>query len=67
MNQQPDTLKDQLLQIIGYHSQRKAAKLVDEFIRAEDEEKESLLAAIELEKWLSECCQSCLNGFAQPS
>ena len=63
MNHKSNILKDQLLQIIGHNSQRKAAKLVDEFIQAEDEEKEGLLASIEIEKWLSECCQSCLNGF----
>ena len=54
--------KDILLEQIRRKSQREAARLAGEFARAASEEKEAILAALEIEKWLAESCAECLDS-----
>ena len=54
--------KDMLLEQIRRKSQREAARLAGEFARAASEEKEELLAALLIEKWLAETCADCLDS-----
>jgi len=45
--------KDILVEIIRRKSQREAARLAGEFARAASEEREEILAAMEIERWLA--------------
>ena len=54
--------KDILLERIRRKSEREAARLAGEFARAASEEKEEILAALEIEKWLAESCAECLDS-----
>ena len=53
--------KERLLRIMQQRSNEKVAMLSKEYLRARPEEKESIMAGIEIEKWLSEVCDYCLN------
>lgn len=53
--------KDMILDRILRRSEREAAYLAGEFARAASEEKEQLLAALEIERWLAESCRECLE------
>ena len=55
------TRKDMLLDQIRRQSEREAAHLAGEFARAASEEKEQILAAFEIEKWLAESCSAVLE------
>lgn len=52
--------KDMLLAAIREKSLREAGRLAGEFARAESEQKESVHAQLEFEKWLVESCDLCL-------
>ena len=54
--------KDILVEIIRRKSQRKVAHLAGEFARAASEEKEEILAALQIEQWLAESCAECLDS-----
>ena len=54
-------LKDQLLRIIQQNADRKVALLANEYVKASLDEKEAIQAGIQIERWLSESCQQCLN------
>ena len=54
--------KDILLERIRRKSEREAARLAGEFARAASEEKEEILAALQIEKWLAESCAECLDS-----
>ena len=53
--------KDILVEIIRRKSQRKVAHLAGEFARAASEEKEVILAELQFNRWMAECCQICLD------
>ena len=53
--------KDILVEIIRRKSQREAARLAGEFVRAASEEREAIHAALEIEKWLAQSCEECLG------
>ncbi len=53
--------KDILLERIVRESRREAAYLAGEFARAASEEKGAILDALELEQWLAESCEMCLE------
>ena len=55
------TKKDMILDRIRRRAEREAAYLAGEFARAASEEKEQLLAALEIERWLAESCRECLE------
>ncbi len=50
-----------LVEIIRRKSQRKVAHLAGEFARAASEEKEVILAELQFNRWMAECCQICLD------
>ena len=53
--------KDKIVRQIGQSARRKVAKLSTEFARAESEDKEEILAAMEIERWLADTCEECLE------
>lgn len=54
-------IKESLLEAIRQRSEQEAAHLAGEFARAVSEEKEEILAALELEQWVTESCEICLG------
>ncbi|MFC1653099.1 hypothetical protein ACFL3F_05200 [Planctomycetota bacterium] len=54
-------LKDQMIRLIQYDSEKQVAKLAGEFARAPSEEKEGILAELEFERWMADTCAFCLN------
>ena len=57
-----DNTKDFLLQVIRRRSERELASLAGEFARAASEGREAILAAMEFERWLAECCAEAQTG-----
>jgi len=50
-----------LLDEVRRRSEREARRLAGEFARAASEEKEAILAELEIEQWLAESCRDCLS------
>ena len=48
-----------LIRTIQNISEQRAARFSSEFVRASSEEKEGLLAALEIENWVVEICRAC--------
>ena len=53
--------KDLLIEAIRQRSEQEATRLATEFARAASEEKETILAELELEQWAAESCEICLD------
>ncbi len=53
--------KDVLLEMIQHKSEREAARLSGKFARAASQGKEAILAELDLEQWVAESCEVCLN------
>ena len=53
-------IKDEMLEVILRRAEREAALLANEFVRAASEEREAILAALEMEQWVAESCRECL-------
>ena len=53
--------KDILLDAIRRNSERNLGRLASEVVRAASEEKEVILADMQLERWLAENCRECLS------
>lgn len=56
-----ETWKEQVLRLIEAKARREAEYLAGEFARAAAVDREELLAALEGEKWLAECCADALD------
>jgi len=54
-------LKDQIIQLIEADSREKVAAFSTAFARTRSEEKETLLAAMDFERWMAEICHDCLR------
>ena len=54
-------LKRCILRIIGQKAAARAAALSREYIKANPEDREAIVAGIDFERWLSETCELCLN------
>jgi hypothetical protein len=54
-------LKRQILRIIAQKAAARAAALSREYIKANPEDREAIVAGIDFERWLSETCEFCLN------
>lgn len=52
--------KDQLLRVIEARSRRKVASLACQLIRSGSENRELVLAELEFERWLADCCRECV-------
>jgi len=55
------TIKDQIIRVIRNDSARKAAYFANQYVSAEPEEKEAILAGLDFERWLEQCCRECLT------
>ena len=53
--------KDVLLEAIQRRSERKVGLLAKELVYAASEDKEAILAGLEIERWLAETCRECLE------
>ncbi len=53
--------KDVLLEQIMLRAQQEAAYLAGDFARSASKEKGAILDALELEQWLAESCEMCLE------
>ncbi len=54
-------LKDQIIRLIEQNAAKKVSDLAGQFVRAKPEEKEAIMAGIEVERYLAESCQECLG------
>ena len=54
-------VKDQILRGIRDRARAEAAYLAGEFVRAASEEKEAILASLEIETWLAESCEEAIR------
>ena len=54
--------KDLLLRVVEVKARRRVAQLAYEFVRARSGNRESILAAMEFERWLADSCQDCRTG-----
>ena len=52
-------LDEILIRTIQNMSEQRAARFSSEFVRASPDEKEGLLAALEIENWVVEICRAC--------
>ena len=53
--------KDSLIEVIRRKAEHEAGRLAGEFARAASEEKEAILAELELEQWVARSCGICLD------
>ena len=53
--------KDLLIEAIRLRADREAMRLAGEFVRAASEDKEAILAALEIEQWVADTCEICLD------
>lgn len=54
-------LKDRIVRLIEQNAAKKVSELSGEYVRAKPAEREAIQAAIDIERWLSEGCQECLE------
>jgi len=54
-------LKDKLIRLIQHNSDRKVAEFASQFVHCDPEQKETILAGIEFERWLAETCKQSLR------
>lgn len=54
-------VKNHILRGIRDRARAEAAHLAGEFARAASEEKETILAGLEFEKWLAESCEAVIR------
>ena len=54
--------KRAILAAIRDSSDREAAYLAEEFVRAAEQEREAILAEMEFEQWLASICDECLRA-----
>ena len=55
------TTKEQIIRAIQGNAGNEAAAFAGQYARSTPEEKEALLASLDFERWLEQCCQECLN------
>ena len=55
-------LKDKILRLIQQNSIKRAGKLSRQYLAAKPEEKEAIVAGIQIEKWVAEICDLCLEN-----
>lgn len=54
--------RDLLIQAIRERADLEAMRLAGEFARAASEDREAILAALEIEQWVADTCEICLDG-----
>lgn len=55
--------KEKILQAIMVKADQEAAELSRQLVRADSQEKEAIMAALEYQMWLAESCQECLEPY----
>ncbi len=53
--------KDRIVRLIEQAAAQKVVDLAREYVHAEPGRRESIQAALEIEQWLAESCQECLE------
>ena len=53
--------KDRIVRLIEQAAAQKVADLSREYVHAESGHREAIQAALEIEQWLAESCQECLE------
>jgi len=56
-----DVLKRQILRQAARRSAATAAALSRQYLKAEPEDREAIMAGIDFERWMTETCMFCLN------
>jgi hypothetical protein len=56
-----NALKRQILKQIAQRAAARAAALSMEYMKANPQDREAVVAGIRFEKWLSQTCEFCLN------
>ena len=56
-----NVLKRQILRQIAQRAAARAAALSRQYMKANPQDRESVVAGIHFERWLSETCEFCLN------
>jgi len=56
-----NTIKKQMLKQVAQRAAARAAALSMQYMKADPEDREAIMAGIRFEKWLSETCQFCLD------
>ena len=53
--------KDRIVRLIEQEAARKVAELSREYVSSSHNDKEAIQAAMDVERWLVESCQDCLD------
>jgi hypothetical protein len=53
--------KDRIIHLIEQEATRNLADLSGEYVRIEPRHREAIRAAMDIERWLAESCQECLE------
>ena len=53
--------KDQILRVIQNNAAQKAADFAGQYVRSKPDEREAILAGLDFERWLEQCCRECLD------
>ena len=56
-----NTIKRQMLRQVAQRAAARAAALSRQYMKANQQDRESIVAGINFEKWLSQTCEFCLN------
>ena len=54
-----DVWKYQVLRLIELRARRRVANLAGSYLKAKPQEREAVIAGIEIERWLAETCWEC--------
>ena len=54
-------LKERIIRLIEQEAAKKVSDLSGKYVRARPGQKEVILAGMDIEKWLIECCQECAD------
>ena len=54
-----NAIKEQIIRVIEARARQEAGDLAGGFARAASADREDILAALELERWLAEACRDC--------
>jgi len=56
-----NVLKRQFLRQVGQRSAARAAALSRQYLKAEPENREAIMAGIDFERWMTKVCEFCLS------
>ena len=56
-----NTIKRQMVRQVAHRAAARAAALSRQYMKANPEDREAIMAGIRFEKWLSQTCRFCLD------